>query len=66
MRRDGARSVTTPRPRPEVLTISPYIGGESTLPGVNRTIKLSSNEGAFGVPPGAQEAYRRAAEELYR
>jgi histidinol-phosphate aminotransferase len=58
--------MTTPRPRPEVLTISPYIGGESTLPGINRTIKLSSNEGAFGVPPGAQEAIRRAAEEAYR
>jgi histidinol-phosphate aminotransferase len=58
--------MSTPRPRPEVLTISPYIGGESTLPGINRTIKLSSNEGAFGVPPGAQEAIRRAAEEVYR
>ncbi len=58
--------MTTPRPRPEVLTISPYIGGESTLPGINRTIKLSSNEGAFGVPPGAQEAIRRAAEEVFR
>ncbi len=58
--------MTTPRPRPEVLTISPYIGGESTLAGINRTIKLSSNEGAFGVPPGAQEAIRRAAEEVYR
>jgi histidinol-phosphate aminotransferase len=58
--------VTTPRPRPEILTISPYVGGESTLPGINRTIKLSSNEGAFGVPPGAQEAIRRAAEEVFR
>ena len=58
--------MTTPPPRPEILTISPYIGGESTLPGINRTIKLSSNEGAFGVPPGAQEAIRRAAEEVYR
>ncbi len=32
--------------------------GESTVPGVNRVLKLSSNEGAFGVPPGAQAAYR--------
>src|SRR6516165_7160262 len=55
-----------PRPRPEVLDISPYVGGESTLPGVNRVLKLSSNEGAFGVPPGAQEAYKRAAEEIFR
>jgi len=58
--------MTTPRPRPEVLEISPYVGGESTVPGVNRVLKLSSNEGAFGVPPGAQEAYRRMAEELHR
>ena len=58
--------MTAPRPRPEVLDISPYVGGESSVPGVNRVLKLSSNEGAFGVPPGAQEAYKRAAEELHR
>ena len=29
------------------------------MPGVNRVLKLSSNEGAFGVPPGAQAAYRK-------
>jgi histidinol-phosphate aminotransferase len=58
--------MTTVHPRPEILTISPYIGGESSLPGINRTIKLSSNEGAFGVPPSAQEAIRRTAEEAYR
>ena len=50
--------MTAPRPRPEILEIAPYIGGESSVPGVNRVYKLSSNEGAFGVPPGAQEAYR--------
>ncbi|HSU07528.1 MAG TPA: histidinol-phosphate transaminase [Acetobacteraceae bacterium] len=58
--------MTGPRPRPEVLEISPYVGGESTVPGVNRVFKLSSNEGAFGVPPGAQAAYAKAAAELYR
>jgi histidinol-phosphate aminotransferase len=58
--------MTSATPRPEVLTIQPYIGGESDLPGFNRTIKLSSNEGAFGVPPGAQEAIRRAVTEVYR
>jgi histidinol-phosphate aminotransferase len=58
--------MTAPRPRPEVLDISPYVGGESSVPGINRVLKLSSNEGAFGVPPGAQEAYKRAAEELHR
>ena len=58
--------MTAPSPRPEVLTISPYVGGESTLPNVNRTIKLSSNEGAFGVPPGAQAAIRAVTEEVFR
>ncbi len=58
--------MTSPRPRPEILEISPYVGGEATLEGMNRVYKLSSNEGAFGVPPGAQEAYRRLADEIYR
>jgi len=54
------------KPRPEILGISPYVGGESTLAGVNRVVKLSSNEGAFGTPPSAQEAFRRLAGELHR
>jgi histidinol-phosphate aminotransferase len=58
--------MTTASPRPEILGISPYVGGESTLPGINRIVKLSSNEGAFGVPPGAQAAIRDAISEVYR
>ena len=58
--------MTGPAPRPDVLTIHPYVGGESALPGINRTVKLSSNEGAFGVPPGAQRAIREVTEEVYR
>ena len=58
--------MTTPRPRAEVLEIAPYVGGESSIPGRNRAIKLSSNEGAFGVPPRAAEALRRTATEQHR
>ena len=58
--------MTTPGPRPEILTISPYVGGESSIPGVNRSYKLSSNEGAFGVPPLAQKALREAIDEGFR
>ena len=58
--------MTGPTPRPEILTISPYVGGESSVPGVNRSHKLSSNEGAFGVPPLAQKALREVAAETYR
>jgi histidinol-phosphate aminotransferase len=58
--------MTTPQPRPEILTISPYVGGASTLPGVNRVYKLSSNEGAFGVPPMARQALKDVATEAFR
>ena len=58
--------MTGPTPRPEILNITPYVGGESSLPGVNRTYKLSSNEGAFGPPPGAQKAVTGVLQELHR
>lgn len=50
-----------PAPRPTILDIEPYVAGGSTLPGVNRIIKLSSNEGPFGPPPGAVAAMAEAA-----
>jgi histidinol-phosphate aminotransferase len=53
-------------PRPSILSVEPYVGGESKVPGVNRIIKLSSNEGAFGPPPGAVAAIRAMAAEAHR
>jgi histidinol-phosphate aminotransferase len=58
--------MTNPSPRPEILTIHPYVAGESEIAGANRTVKLSSNEGAFGVPPSARAAIAEAASESYR
>jgi histidinol-phosphate aminotransferase len=58
--------MTSPSARPEILTIHPYVAGESEIPGVNRTVKLSSNEGAFGVPPAAQAAIAAVISEVYR
>ncbi len=55
-----------PRPRPEIFTVASYVGGESKLPGLNRVIKLSSNEGAFGPPPAAQAAMAAAAATMHR
>ncbi len=55
-----------PRPRPEVFAVPAYVGGASKLPGINRVIKLSSNEGAFGVPPGARVALAGGAEAAHR
>ncbi len=54
------------QPRSGILGIAPYVGGESKVAGQNRTVKLSSNEGAFGVPPGARAAYAGLEWELHR
>jgi len=56
----------TLRPRPEILDIEPYVPGVSKLPGIGRVIKLSSNEGAFGPPPGALRAIEAAAGQSHR
>jgi len=55
-----------PLPRPSILSIEPYVGGESNVEGVNRIVKLSSNEGAFGPPSSAIEALAAAAREMHR
>jgi len=53
-------------PRPSILAVEPYVGGESKVPGVNRIVKLSSNEGPFGPPPAAVAAVAEAAREAHR
>ncbi len=55
-----------PTPRPGILDISPYVGGESKLAGAARVIRLASNESALGPSPRAIAAYRAQAEELHR
>ncbi len=57
-------SSVTPSPKPGVLDISPYVGGRSTVPGVDKPIKLSSNESPLGPSPKALEALAEAAREL--
>ncbi|GEO81207.1 pyridoxal phosphate-dependent aminotransferase [Pararhodospirillum oryzae] len=58
---------SVPQPRPGIMDISPYVGGESSVPGVSRIIKLASNEGALGASPRAREALARvgATAHLY-
>lgn len=53
-------------PQPGIMDITPYVGGESTLSGVQRIIKLASNEGALGPSPRAVAALRDTAADIYR
>ncbi len=54
----------TIRPQPGILDIALYQGGEARLPGVDRPLKLSSNENPFGPSPAAVDAFRAAAASL--
>lgn len=54
-----------PQPQKSVLAIDLYKGGEATLAGVAKPIKLSSNENPLGTSEKAKAAYREAAEKLW-
>ncbi len=56
----------SPAPRPGILEIAPYVGGESKIAGAQRVIRLASNESALGPSPRAVEAYRACAGEIFR
>ena len=58
--------MSAPVPRPGIMDIAPYVGGESSLAGRDKVIKLASNEGAFGPSPKAVEAYGDAGRNLHR
>jgi len=55
-----------PTPRPGVLDIAPYRGGEAGAPGIARPIRLASNESALGPSPRAVAAYTALAQEIHR
>jgi histidinol-phosphate aminotransferase len=55
-----------PVPGPGILDIAPYVGGESKAAGVERPIRLASNESALGPSPKAVAAYRALAGEIHR
>jgi histidinol-phosphate aminotransferase len=59
-------TATSPAPGPGILDIAPYVGGESKVVGVERPIRLASNESALGPSPKAIAAYRALAEDIHR
>jgi histidinol-phosphate aminotransferase len=58
--------VTGPAPRPGILDIAPYVGGEARIAGVERPIRLASNESALGPSAKAVAAYRSLAADIHR
>src|SRR5438270_3487817 len=56
----------SPIPRPGVLDVAPYVGGEATVPGIARPIRLASNESALGPSAKAMAAYQALAGEIHR
>jgi histidinol-phosphate aminotransferase len=57
---------TGPTLRPGILDIVPYVGGEARIAGVERPIRLASNESALGASARAIAAYRALAGEIHR
>jgi histidinol-phosphate aminotransferase len=55
-----------PTPRPGILDIAAYVGGESKVAGVDHVARLASNEGALGPSPRAVAAYQSIAGDLHR
>lgn len=53
-------------PRPGILEIAPYVGGESAAPGLNKVIRLASNENPLGPSARAIEAYTAVKDDLHR
>jgi histidinol-phosphate aminotransferase len=57
---------TRPTPQPGIMSIHPYVPGESKIPGGMKPIKLSSNENPLGPSPKAIAAFKAAADDLER
>jgi histidinol-phosphate aminotransferase len=55
-----------PAPRPGIMTIKPYVGGDSAVAGAHTVIKLASNESALGASPRAVAALQDSAARIHR
>src|ERR1700744_4908200 len=58
------RTPMPPTPNPGILDITPYIGGRAAVAGVDKVIKLSSNESPLGPSPHAVEALAKSLHDL--
>lgn len=53
-------------PRPGLMDIQPYVGGDASTAGVERVIRLASNENPLGASPQAITAYVTLQDQLHR
>ncbi len=58
--------MSLPSPRPGILDVAPYVGGESKAEGANRVIRLASNENPLGPSAKAVTAYEAEKDSLHR
>ncbi len=56
--------MSAPQPKSGIMTLPPYMGGQSALAGVANPVKLSANETPLGPSPKAVAAYRAVADAL--
>ncbi|MGE0717204.1 MAG: histidinol-phosphate transaminase, partial [Alphaproteobacteria bacterium] len=63
---DATPPAAPPPPRPGIMDIAPYVGGEHKVAGVNRVFRLASNENTAGPSPKARAAYTATAGEIHR
>ncbi|WP_347266186.1 histidinol-phosphate transaminase [Paracoccus sp. (in: a-proteobacteria)] len=61
-----SQNQTTIAPQPGIMEIAPYVGGASSVAGIENAVKLSSNENPFGPSDRAREAVIRASHALHR
>ncbi len=54
------------KPRPGIMDVAPYVGGESKAAGANRVIRLASNENPLGPSAQAIAAYEAEKGQLHR
>ncbi len=59
------RDSQLPQPLPGVARLSPYKQGKSSIDGVSKPLKLSSNESLYGPSPAAVAAYRDLSDTLH-
>lgn len=58
--------MSTPQPRPGIMDVKPYIGGEGRVNDNMRLVRLASNENPLGCSPLARAAYLKCADDLHR